>query len=143
MTIPFLACMASVAAVYHLPPRMVPSIQAVEGGRPGLVHGNTDGSQDLDVMQVNTPGVQPLAGQTGVTPAVAVTHRRRPSLLRVALWLVPGQDLPGLLAFARRATQANHGFTREADAALHCGCGADQHNLVAHSGTRGGVWLTG
>ena len=71
MTIPFLACMASVAAVYHLPPRVLPAIQAVEGGRPGLVHPNTDGSQDLGVMQVNTRWVQPLAWQTGVAPAAA------------------------------------------------------------------------
>jgi hypothetical protein len=71
MTVPFLACMASVAVVYHLPPRVLPSIQVVEGGRPGLVHVNTDGSQDLGVRQVNTRWVQPLAGQTDVTPAVA------------------------------------------------------------------------
>jgi hypothetical protein len=71
MTIPFLACMASVAAAYHLPPRVLPSIQAVEGGRPGVVHVNTDGSQDLGVMQVNTRWVQPVAWQTGVAPAVA------------------------------------------------------------------------
>jgi soluble lytic murein transglycosylase-like protein len=71
MTIPFLACMASVAAFYHLPPRVLPSIQAVEGGRPGLVHVNQDGSQDLGVMQVNTRWVQPLAGQTGMAPATA------------------------------------------------------------------------
>jgi soluble lytic murein transglycosylase-like protein len=63
--------MASVAAVYHLPPRVLPSIQAVEGGRPGLVHLNTDGSHDLGVMQVNTRWVQPLAWQTGLAPAVA------------------------------------------------------------------------
>jgi hypothetical protein len=71
MTIPFLACMASVAAAYHLPPRVLPSIQAVEGGRPGMVHVNTYGSQDLGVMQVNTRWVLPLAWQTGVAPAVA------------------------------------------------------------------------
>ena len=69
MTIPFLACMASVAAFYHLPPRVLPSIQAVEGGRPGLAHVNQDGSRDLGVMQVNTRWVQPLAGQTGMAPA--------------------------------------------------------------------------
>ena len=72
MTIPFLACMASVAAFYHLPPRVLPSIQAVEGGRPGLVHMNQDGSQDLGVMQVNTRWVQPLAWQTGMAPQVAL-----------------------------------------------------------------------
>jgi Transglycosylase SLT domain len=71
MTIPFLACMASVAAFYHLPPRVLPSIQAVEGGRPGLVHVNQDGSRDLGVMQVNTRWVQPLAWQTRMAPAEA------------------------------------------------------------------------
>jgi len=71
MTIPFLACMASVAAFYHLPPRVLPSIQAVEAGFPGLIHMNRDGSQDLGVMQVNTRWVQPLAAQAGMAQAVA------------------------------------------------------------------------
>jgi soluble lytic murein transglycosylase-like protein len=71
MTIPFIACMVSAAAFYHLPPRVLPSIQAVEGGRPGLVHVNQDGSQDLGVMQVNTHWVQALAWQTRMPPAEA------------------------------------------------------------------------
>ena len=71
MTIPFLACMAGVAAFYHLPPRVLPSIQAVEGGRPGLVHMNPNNTQDLGVMQVNTSWLQPLAGQTGMSQAQA------------------------------------------------------------------------
>ena len=62
--IPFLACMALVASIYHLPPRVLPSIQAIEGGRPGTISSNTDGSQDLGVMQINTRWVQPLAGYT-------------------------------------------------------------------------------
>lgn len=32
MAIPFLACMVATAAFYHLPPRVLPAIQAVEGG---------------------------------------------------------------------------------------------------------------
>jgi hypothetical protein len=71
MTIPFLACMASVAAFYHLPPRVLPSIQAVEGGLHGLAHANHDGPLDLGVMQVNSRWVQPLAHYTGMTPADA------------------------------------------------------------------------
>jgi hypothetical protein len=54
MSIPYLACMALVAAVYHLPPRVLPSIQAVEGGMVGDASRNADGSSDLGVMQVNT-----------------------------------------------------------------------------------------
>lgn len=61
MSVPFLACMAAVAAFYHLPPRVLPSIQAVEGGEVGLVRINANGSADLGVMQVNTIWIEPLA----------------------------------------------------------------------------------
>jgi hypothetical protein len=61
MSVPFLACMAAAAAFYHLPPRVLPSIQAVEGGKVGSVQLNTNGSADLGLMQVNTIWVQPLA----------------------------------------------------------------------------------
>ena len=68
MSVPFLACMAAAAAFYHLPPRVLPSIQAVEAGRIGLVQFNTNGSADLGVMQVNTIWVQPLAAFTHLSP---------------------------------------------------------------------------
>jgi hypothetical protein len=74
VTVPFLACMATVAAFYHLPPRVLPAIQAVEGGQVGTVHGNRDGSQDLGVMQINTRWIEPLAAWTGTAP---VTIRER------------------------------------------------------------------
>ena len=64
MPIPYLACMALVASWNRLPPRVLPSIQSVEGGRVGLVHANRDGSEDLGVMQVNTLWVRPLARYT-------------------------------------------------------------------------------
>jgi hypothetical protein len=62
MSVPFLACMATVAAFYHLPPRVLPSIQAVEGGKVGMVRINTNGTADLGLMQVNTIWIGPLAG---------------------------------------------------------------------------------
>jgi len=61
MNAPFLACMLTVAAFYHLPPRVLPSIQVVEGGRIGMVHRNSDGSDDLGLMQVNDRWVPLLA----------------------------------------------------------------------------------
>jgi soluble lytic murein transglycosylase-like protein len=69
MAIPFLACMALVASVYHLPPRVLPAIQAVEGGEVGSVSRNVDGSDDLGVMQVNTLWLEPLARVSGLPPA--------------------------------------------------------------------------
>jgi hypothetical protein len=68
MSIPLLACMAGAAAFYHLPPRVLPSIQAVEGGAAGIVHPNSDGSQDLGIMQVNTSWVTKLAAVARITP---------------------------------------------------------------------------
>lgn len=54
MTIPHLACMLAVAAELQLPPRVLPAIQAVEGGRVGMARINANGSEDLGLMQVNT-----------------------------------------------------------------------------------------
>jgi hypothetical protein len=56
------------ASFYHLPLRVLPAIQAVEGGYPGLVHMNVDGSADLGVMQINTRWVQPIADAVHVPP---------------------------------------------------------------------------
>ena len=69
MAIPWLACMLSVAAFYGLPPRVLPAIQAVEGGQVGTVSRNADGSEDLGPMQVNTRWVGPVAQVTGLPEA--------------------------------------------------------------------------
>ncbi len=70
MAVPYIACMALVAQIYGLPPRVLPSIQAVEGGGPGVTHQNTDGSVDLGVMQINTVWLAVLARYTGLEPVV-------------------------------------------------------------------------
>jgi hypothetical protein len=74
MAVPYLACMAFVASLNHLPPRVLPAIQAVEGGAPGVVHHNTDASDDLGVMQINTRWLPALAGYFGM-PLHAVRVR--------------------------------------------------------------------
>jgi hypothetical protein len=61
MAIPFLACMALVASLDHLPPRVLPSIAVVEGGRTGIASRNLDGSEDLGPMQVNTRWLPAIA----------------------------------------------------------------------------------
>lgn len=61
-----LACMTLVASLYGLPPRVLPAIHSVEGGRPGTVSRNANGSEDLGVMQVNTIWIGPLALYTGL-----------------------------------------------------------------------------
>lgn len=74
MTAPLLACMALVAQAYALPPHVLPAIHAVEGGSPGVVHHNTDGSDDLGPMQVNTLWLPVLARAAGL-PADDVRDR--------------------------------------------------------------------
>lgn len=70
----YLACFALVSAFFHLPPHVLPSIQMVEGGRPGLAAANRDGSADLGVMQINTLWIAPLARYTR-QPESTIRHR--------------------------------------------------------------------
>lgn len=74
VSVPFLACMSLVASIYGLPPRVLPSIHAVEGGRPGTVSRNRNGTEDLGVMQVNTVWLPALARYAGL-PAGEVRRR--------------------------------------------------------------------
>lgn len=67
MAIPYLSCMVLAAAFYHLPPRVLPSIQRVEGGAAGVISHNRDGSDDLGVMQVNTLWLGPVARAAGMS----------------------------------------------------------------------------
>ncbi|ABI62666.1 lytic transglycosylase domain-containing protein [Granulibacter bethesdensis] len=67
MSIPYIACMASTASYYHLPPRVLPSIQAVEKGAVGVVHRNANGTEDLGLMQINTSWIEPIAHFTGLS----------------------------------------------------------------------------
>ena len=70
MTVAYLACMVAVAQFHHLPPRVLPAIQAVEAGRPGIVSRNRNGSGDLGVMQVNSRWVPHLAASWRMPHAV-------------------------------------------------------------------------
>lgn len=71
MAVPYLTCMTLVAQLYHLPPHALPSIQAVEGGNAGAISKNTNGTEDLGVMQINTIWVPAVARATGATEAAA------------------------------------------------------------------------
>jgi Transglycosylase SLT domain len=70
MPVPYLACMLAVSQFYHLPPRVLPSIQVVEAGRPGTVSRNFNGTADLGVMQVNTRWLPYIARAWQMTPRV-------------------------------------------------------------------------
>ncbi|GBR09915.1 lytic transglycosylase domain-containing protein [Asaia siamensis] len=70
MAVAYASCMIFVASLYHLPPRILPSILAVENGQSGLVHHNSNGTDDLGLMQVNTRWLEPIAQFTHAAPAI-------------------------------------------------------------------------
>ena len=74
MAIPYLACMTLVATTLHLPPRVLPSIQRVEGGAVGTISPNANGTADLGVMQVNTVWLGPLTAASRL-PQAEVARR--------------------------------------------------------------------
>ncbi len=48
------ACVHSAADKYNIPVEILYSVVVVEGGRPGMLKRNTNGSYDMGVMQINT-----------------------------------------------------------------------------------------
>jgi hypothetical protein len=84
LALPYLACMLQAAQFYALPPRVLPSIQAVEGGAPGTVHRNADGSFDLGVMQVNTLWVGPIANRIHAAPDAVAARLTNDACFNIA-----------------------------------------------------------
>ncbi|HTH99932.1 MAG TPA: lytic transglycosylase domain-containing protein [Acidisoma sp.] len=67
MVIPYIKCMLVVASTVGLPPRVLPVLQAMEGGKVGMVREDANGTADLGVMQVNTIWIPVLAARAGLT----------------------------------------------------------------------------
>jgi hypothetical protein len=74
MSVPYLACMVLVASIYHLPARVLPSIQDVEGGHKYSIYHDVNGSEDLGVMQVNSLWIPALSRYTGLDPQTIKTR---------------------------------------------------------------------
>ncbi len=68
--IPYLKCMLMVASLAGLPPRVLPVIQSIEGGAPGMVRPDPNGTADLGVMQVNTIWIPVLAARAGLPQSI-------------------------------------------------------------------------
>jgi len=118
--------MISVSSVAHLPPRILPVIQYIEGGRVGLVRPDTNGTDDLGVMQVNTIWVPALAGRARLSPAV--TERALITdpcfniaaaavILRLYLRQDGGALLPAIGDYHSHSWALNRAYTLRAEAA--------------------------
>jgi hypothetical protein len=60
--------MLLVANTFGLPPRVLPAIQMVERGTVGLASRNSNGTEDLGVMQINTIWIPVFGPQIGLSP---------------------------------------------------------------------------
>jgi hypothetical protein len=122
MALPYLACMLAISQFHHLPPRLLPSIQAVEGGYPGAIHHNTDGSDDYGVMQINSRWVQPLADyivymrQPRMTPTLVRARLIEDPCFNIAMagailqaeWQMAGHDWMAAVGNYHSRTPALH-----------------------------------
>jgi hypothetical protein len=124
--IPYLACMLAVARVAHLPPRILPVIQHIEGGAKGMVTPDSNGTADLGVMQVNTLWIGAIAARARLSPAVAKSKlindpcfniAASALILRVYLRQTGGEILPAIGDYHSHTLPLNHAYTLKAEAA--------------------------
>lgn len=62
-------CFMAASAQYGHEEALLPSIYEVEGGRPGFVRSNTNGTEDLGFMQINTLWLPVIASEIGESEA--------------------------------------------------------------------------
>ena len=65
------ACLMLASQTYSVPPAVLVGIYKAEGGKPGQAVMNTNGSEDLGPMQINTIWLPDLAKEWGVSESTA------------------------------------------------------------------------
>lgn len=111
-----LSCINQVASAYRIPSKLLIAILNVEGGRHGLIHHNTNGSDDLGEMQINTRW-WPTLYQNHITPQDVLN---KPCLnLRVGAWILAksiGESnnlLQGVGNYNSHTPVYNHKYTQQ------------------------------
>jgi hypothetical protein len=126
LMIPYLACMITVASVAHLPPRILPVIQHIEGGAVGMVRPDDNGTADLGVMQVNTIWVPVIAARSHLSETVTTGKLVRDPcfniaaaalILRTYLAQDHGALLPAIGDYHSHTPPLNKAYTLAAEAA--------------------------
>jgi hypothetical protein len=59
------ACMTLASSLNGLPEKLLPAIHTIEGGKPGSIATNKNGTQDFGVMQINSSWLPTLADGLG------------------------------------------------------------------------------
>ncbi len=127
--IPFLSCMIMVAHTAGLPPRVLPTVQAIEGGYVGSVTADDNGTADLGVMQINTIWVPALAARARLSEAATRTRlisdgcfniAAAALIIRYEIVYNHGALLPAIGDFHSRTPALNAAYIKEAeDKAAH------------------------
>jgi len=124
--IPYLKCMLVVAATAGLPPRVLPVIHTLEGGAPGVVRQDANGTQDLGVMQVNTLWLPALAARAGMPEAQTrekliddpcFNIAAAALILRTYLYETNGALLPAIGDYHSHTPALNAFYTAQAESA--------------------------
>lgn len=76
-------CSVEAAAHYNLPPDLVFAVSVTEGGEPGMVRVNANGTKDLGFMQFNTSYLKTLK-KYGITEAAVQSNSCYP--FHLAAW---------------------------------------------------------
>ncbi len=67
------ACIERAAAHYRAPPDIIRAVIRTEGGRPGQIRRNTNGSYDMGTMQINSVHLPELS-KYGITREMLVNN---------------------------------------------------------------------
>lgn len=86
----FAMCVFAAAQTYAVPPSVILGVLHVEGGKPGMMSPNTNGTHDLGPMQINTIWVPQLARYWRVPEATALRMVRDNACVNIGVgaWIL-------------------------------------------------------
>lgn len=85
-------CIEDAAVRHRLPPSLIRAILRVEGGQPGRVSGNRNGSFDIGPMQINSLWLPEIRRRGG---SLELILHHRCANIEFGAWLL-GRELAGL-----------------------------------------------
>ncbi|MET3132780.1 hypothetical protein AAKU55_003060 [Oxalobacteraceae bacterium GrIS 1.11] len=108
-------CIIQAARDYSLPPRALLSVLLTEGGRPGTVSRNANGSQDHGPFQINTVWVRRLGNAFGIAPATLTNDfcwsaRAGAYILRYEINQANGDFWEGIGHYHSRTEKFKHAY---------------------------------
>jgi hypothetical protein len=109
------ACVMQAAADYTLPPRALLAVWVTEGGKPGTVSRNRNGTADHGPFQINSTWVNRLSAQYGVTADILIhdlcwSARAAAYILRYEINAAGGSFWDGIGHYHSRTPALKRGY---------------------------------